>query len=77
MMSAFTIYWLMLVANNTKLAYPYVRFLLLVAHVDFYVFYQLVYYANMYSANSDTGGQHKSAVRERAMRTTLRATAWC
>ena len=52
MMSAFTIYWLMLVANNTKLAYPYVRFLLLVAlgAVFIYVFYQLVYYANMYSA---------------------------
>jgi asparagine N-glycosylation enzyme membrane subunit Stt3 len=52
MTSAFTIYWLILAANNLKIAYPYARFISLavLGIAFFYVFYQLVYYANMYSS---------------------------
>ena len=51
--SAFTIYWFVLVANNVKYAPPYGRFIsiAIVAIIFFYVFYQLVYWAGIYSSS--------------------------
>lgn len=46
MISAFTIYWLMLTANNFKFAYPVGRFVALAIYgiILIYIFYQLIYW---------------------------------
>ena len=48
MLSAFTIYWLIIAANNLKFAYPIGRYLSLIvlSVVLLYIIYQMIYYAN-------------------------------
>ena len=53
MLSAFTIYWLIIAANNLKFAYPIGRYLSLIilSIVLLYIIYQMIYYANFYSSS--------------------------
>ncbi len=53
MLSAYTLYWLILEANSLKAAYPMGRYLSLLAFaiIIIYILYQMVYYAGLYSSS--------------------------